>query len=203
VRCEVEQTVKEQYQLSRRKFLGLAGASGLPALAPPPRASEHGGEDSQGAGVFTQPEPTSHQPVFAAHQTATLGALAEQIIPADADPGAREAGVLHYIDRILRGDQASKRPLYAAGLEGVDQTSRLIFDKDFIHLSFQEQTDIVKAIEHGECPGEIWKTVSSEQFFRMLWNHVLEGFYGPPEEGGNKNHVGWKMIGFPEHSGAA
>jgi gluconate 2-dehydrogenase gamma chain len=203
VDSDEEEPVKEEGRLSRRKFLGLVSASGLPALAPPPRALEHGGEDSQRAGVYTQPEPTSQQPVFAAHQTPTLGALAEQIIPADTDPGAREAGVLHYIDRILRGDQASKRPLYAAGLEGVDQTSRLIFDKDFIHLSFQEQTDIVKAIECGEGPGEIWKSVSSEQFFRMLWNHVLEGFYGPPEEGGNKDHVGWKMIGFPEHSGAA
>jgi hypothetical protein len=35
----------------------------------------------------------------------------------------------------------------------------------------------------------------------MLWGHVLEGFYGPPEEGGNKNYASWKMLGFPEHSG--
>lgn len=178
------------------------GVSGLSALGSPLRALEFGG-DIQDDGVYASPKPKSQQTVFAAHQTETLSALAEQIIPADEYPGAYEADVLNYINRILAGGQAPKRPLYVAGLEGVDQTSRLMFNKDFIQLTFEKQTDALKTIEHGECPGEIWKTISSQQFFRMLWNHVLEGFYGPPEEGGNRNYVSWKMIGFPEHSGAA
>jgi len=33
------------------------------------------------------------------------------------------------------------------------------------------------------------------------WNRVLEGFYGPPEHGGNKDYASWKMVGSPEHSG--
>lgn len=194
--------MKQERNFSRRKFLGVVGVSGLSALGSPLRASEPGC-DSQDDGVYASPKPKSQQTLFAAHQTETLGALVEQIIPADECPGAYEANVLNYIDRILAGDQAPKWPLYVAGLEGVDQTSRLMFNKDYIQLTFDKQTDVLKAIEHGECPGQNWKTISCQQFFRMLWNHVLEGFYGPPEEGGNRNYVSWKMIGFPEHSGAA
>lgn len=186
---------------SRRQFLELVSALGLPSVGLPADSPRQG----EGLSEETQGSPSSNsQPkllVLTTHQTEILGALAEQIVPTDADPGARDAGVVQYIDRVLAGNQASKQPLYAAGLEGVDQTSRLMFGRDFVQLSFQEQTSVLKAIEKGHAAAEIWKTVSSQEFFRMLWNHVLEGFYGPPEEGGNKNYASWKMLGFPEHSG--
>ena len=186
---------------SRRRFLGLMGALGLPSL------SSCTNSLMQAAGVACQESKGETSPnsqpsrVLTARQTEILGALAEQIIPTDADPGARDAGVVQYIEKILAGDQAAKQPLYAAGLEGVDQASRLTYGRDYAHLSFQEQTSVLKAIEQGQCPGEIWKSLSSQEFFHMLWGHVLEGFYGPPEEGGNKNYASWKMLGFPEHSG--
>jgi gluconate 2-dehydrogenase gamma chain len=189
--------VRPEWGFSRRRFLGIVGAAGLPSLdflaSPDNRRHEHCKES--GGAPPSNPEPQVS--VLIGHQGEVLEVLAEQIVPADSDPGARDAGVLQYIDKLLSGDQASKRSLYAAGLEGVDQTSRLMFGRDFIGLSFEEQTAVLKAIEHGEGPGEIWKTVSSQEFFEMLWNHVLEGFYGPPREGGNKNYVSWKMIGFP------
>jgi gluconate 2-dehydrogenase gamma chain len=181
--------------------LGLAGAAGLQSVSLSASSAPQGGEVSQEARGASASNSKPELPGLTARQTETLGALAEQIIPKDKDPGARDAGVLHYLDRILAGDQASKQPLYAAGLEGVDQTSQLMFGRDFVLLSFQEQTTVLKAIEQGQSPGEIWKTVSSQEFFEMLWNHVLEGFYGPPEEGGNKNYASWKMVGFPPHSG--
>jgi len=186
---------------SRRKFLELVGALGLPSVGLPAGSPQQGGELSQGSGGS---DPSISKPehlVLTTHQTEILEALAEQIVPMDADPGARDVGVVKYIKSVLAGDQASKQPLYAAGLEGVDQTSRLMFGRDFVRLSFQEQTSVLKAIEKGEGPAEIWKTVSSQQFFLTLWNHVLEGFYGPPEQGGNRNYASWKMLGFPEHSG--
>jgi gluconate 2-dehydrogenase gamma chain len=173
----------------------------LPSVRLPTSGAKQDGESDQKTGGA----PTANsKPQFlslTARQAETLGALAEQIVPADTDPGAREADVVHYIDRVLAGEQAPKRPLYDAGLEGVNQSSQLMLGRDFIQLSFQEQTTVLKAIEQGQCPGEIWKTVSSQEFFQMLWSHVLEGFYGSPDKGGNKNYASWKMIGFPEHSG--
>jgi len=183
---------------SRRQFLELVGALGLPSVA---LSADSGGQGKQKTPASLSAKSEPKLLVLTAHQTETLGALAEHIVPKDSDPGARDAGAVEYIERVLAGNQAFKLPLYAAGLEGVDQTSRLMFGGDFVRLPFQEQTSVLKAIESGEGPAEIWKTVSSQEFFRLLWNHVLEGFYGPPEEGGNKDYASWKMIGFPKHSG--
>src|SRR5215831_17122667 len=148
---------------SRRRFLGLMGALGLPSL------SSCTNSLIQAAGVagqeLTAETSSNSRPnrMLTARQTEILSALAEQIIPTDADPGARDAGVMQYIEKILAGDQAAKQPLYAAGLEGVDQASRLTYGRDYAQLCFQEQTSVLKAIEQGQWPGEIWKSPSSQE----------------------------------------
>src|SRR5207247_1201849 len=83
-----------------------------------------------------------------------LEAVAEQIIPADQDPGAKQAGSVRYIDRVLAAEQRDRRPMYAAGLQGIDQTSRLLYSRDFVKVSFDEQTAVLEALEKGEAPGE-------------------------------------------------
>jgi gluconate 2-dehydrogenase gamma chain len=42
-----------------------------------------------------------------------------------------------------------------------------------------------------------WKGVSSKGFFQLLWQNTKEGFFSDPIYGGNRDMVGWKMIGFP------
>lgn len=178
--------MRKIWELSRRRFLRLLGAVGLFRSAAP-------------VGLIRATSSATPAPGFRvldARQVATLEAIAEQIVPADADPGARDAGVVHYIDRVLAGEQRAKRPLYTAGLAGADETARAMFGRDFARLEFGRQTAVLKAIEQGQ--GEAWKKFSSAQFFSVVWTHVLEGFYGPPEHGGNKNYASWKMVGFPE-----
>ncbi len=181
--------MRNVWELSRRRFLRLLATFGLVSAAEPLAQAES----------HAPPSPAPGYRALDARQVATLEAVAEQIVPADQDPGAREAGVVHYLDRVLAGEQRSKKPLYVAGLAGTDEASRAMFGRDFAKLSFDQQTAVLKAIERGEAPGETWKKVSSTEFFATVWNHVLEGFYGPPEHGGNKNFVSWKMVGFPEH----
>lgn len=101
--------------------------------------------------------------------------------------------------RALAGEQRNKRPLYTAGVTGTDETSRAMFARDFAKLEFDQQTAVLKAIEKGAAQGETWKKTSSAQFFSTVWLHVLEGFYGPPDHGGNKDYTSWKMVGFPMH----
>lgn len=179
------------WDVSRRKFLRLLGATGLLGASEPIAS----------ALVTPAAARTSGYKVLRPAQVAALEAIAEQIIPADQEPGAREAGVVHYLDNVLAGYQSEKLPLYAAGLEGTEQTSHLLFGRDFVKLSFDQQTTVLKSLEQGTAQGEVWRSVSSQEFFAMVWGHVLEGFYGPPEQGGNKNYASWKMVGFPEHSG--
>jgi gluconate 2-dehydrogenase gamma chain len=137
--------------------------------------------------------------VLDGHQAATLEAIAGQIVPTDQDPGAREAGAVRYIYRVLAGEQSEKLPLYIGGLKGTDQASRSLFGKSFVELDFDQQTRVLQAIQQDSAPGDAWHTISSGQFFEMVWRHVLEGFYGPPEHGGNRDYASWKMLGVPEH----
>ncbi len=181
--------MRKIWEISRRRFLWLLSAVGLASAR---------------RLLGREPAHTTPAPGFLwlnAHQVECLEAIGEQIIPADQDPGARDAGVVHYIDRVLAHEQRSKQPLYAAGLAGTDETSRAMFGKDFARLPFENQSAVLTAIEQGKAEGEAWKKLSSAQFFTTVWNHVLEGFYGPPSHGGNKNYASWKMVGFPEHSG--
>lgn len=203
--------IQRYWTVSRRKFLGLLSVAGLL------RADEPTAAASTVTATTAGPAP-GYKILKPAH-VVELEAIAENIIPADHDPGAREAGVVHYIDNVLArgqnpkrlpytglvvlaGYQSEKLPLYAAGLEGINQTSRLRYGREFVKLSSDRQTSILKSLERGTAQGEVWRSVSSREFFAMVWVHVLEGFYGPPEDGGNKNYASWKMVGYPEHSGA-
>ena len=35
------------------------------------------------------------------------------------------------------------------------------------------------------------------QFFRIVREHTVQGFFGDPAYGGNRDTVGWKLVGFP------
>ena len=35
------------------------------------------------------------------------------------------------------------------------------------------------------------------QFFRIVREHTIQGFFGDPAYGGNRDTVGWKLVGFP------
>jgi gluconate 2-dehydrogenase gamma chain len=105
-----------------------------------------------------------------------LGALCEQIIPADQDPGARDASVVRYIDKQLAGPLKRFRPAYRDGLAEFQRRK-----PDFLKLSFDEQTAYLT-------------TVEATPFFQMLIDHTMQGFYGDPKHGGNRDRASWKML---------
>ncbi len=172
--------------ITRRKFIGLLGAAGMP------RSARRRGAR---AGTAKQKAAPGYQ-ALTAEQVSTLTAFAEQMIPADADAGAREAGVGHYIDHILAGAQRSKLPRYAAGLAALDQTARSLHGRKFAQCTFQQQTALCQALEQGRAPGAAWRKISGQRFFTLAWRHVLEGYYGAPANGGNAGYASWHMTGF-------
>jgi len=122
-------------------------------------------------------------------------AVAEQIVPADRDPGAKEAGVVRYIDRQLDGPHRRFAEKYRRGLRSLVQTSRAQFGKPFEALSWPEQTRLLQALESGKVPQGIWTDPSSRDFFNLLRDHTMQGFYGSPRHGGNRNYASYKMLG--------
>jgi gluconate 2-dehydrogenase gamma chain len=127
----------------------------------------------------------------------TLAAIVDQIIPPDQDPGASWAGVVNYIDRQLCGPYQSLQWTYRLGLSGVDQTSRALYGKIFGEVESQKQIELLHQLENGKASGTIWKQLSSSDFFSMVVDHTMQGFYGDPRHGGNREGVSWRMLGIP------
>ena len=106
--------------LVRMAALGLLGKSGnLYFLA---HAQENVGELAEGCKFLN------------VSQARTLEAIADQVIPSDDFPGGKEAGVLYFIDNALAGWRGQDRWDYVAGLEGVDESSQIMFGSKFSDL---------------------------------------------------------------------
>jgi len=128
---------------------------------------------------------------FTAEEAALVDAICEQIIPADKDPGARQAGVARYIDRELAGPLARFGSAYRSGLPRLSEACARATGRKFIELPFAEQTRFLESVERGEAKG-------LGALFAMLIDHTMQGFYGDPKHGGNAGAVSWKMLGI-EH----
>ena len=126
-------------------------------------------------------------------QARLLEAVSARIFPTSDTPGALEAGAVTYIDRALANAYRSLLPLYRKGLKGIDRHARDTFGKSFLNISEAEQDKVLKDFETGQVSGYR----GSGEFFRVLWHHVLEGVFGEPSYGGNRDMVGWSLVGFP------
>jgi gluconate 2-dehydrogenase gamma chain len=117
----------------------------------------------------------------------SLSALCDQIIPAADFPGASQAGVVTYIDRQLARHYRRHQDTYRVGLAQVDAISRNHFGRGFADATPLQQLQIVTALEK-----------ENRTFFELLRQHTMEGYYGSPRHGGNRDAVSWRMLGLPE-----
>jgi len=126
-----------------------------------------------------------------------LAAISDQIIPPDQDPGASWAGVVNYIDRQLCGPFRNLRGTYRRGLAAVDQFGQATYSKVFADLRPGQQLDLLRRMEAGSASGGMWADMSAGAFFSLLIDHTMQGYYGDPRHGGNRDGVSWKMLGLP------
>lgn len=124
-----------------------------------------------------------------------LDAMLDRIIPGDEDPGAREAGVIYFIDRQLAGPYQRYQQDYRIGLKNVQATSEAVHGVSFDQLSPQQQTAILERLEENDVSPEIWSDPSAASFFSLVANHAMQGFYGSPIHGGNKDFASYRMLG--------
>ena len=139
--------------------------------------------------------PTGRWRVLTPAEAALVEAVSEQIIPADRDPGAHEAGVVDFIDRQLDGPYAHLSETYHWGLTFLTQTSQAMFSKPFGELPWPDQTRLLQAMESGKVPKDIWIEPSARSFFKLIRDHTMQGFYGSPRHGGNRNYASYRMLG--------
>jgi gluconate 2-dehydrogenase gamma chain len=137
-----------------------------------------------------------HGAFFNDENAATVAAFAERLMPgAPGKPGARDAGVLKYIDLALAGAYADQQDFYRRGLAALDAYCRKTFSKPFVQLSAAQQDEAIAVIEQGKASEFTYP--SAEAFFNAIRTHTMEGMFADPIYGGNKDFAGWKLVGFP------
>jgi gluconate 2-dehydrogenase gamma chain len=134
---------------------------------------------------------------FTLDEARALASMVDQIIPPDQDEGAVWAGVVNYIDRQLCGPFQNLQSSYRRGLAAVDQTSQSTYGKVFAELESPQQIQMLGRLDKGTAPGPGWKQLPSSAFFAMVVDHAMQGFYGDPRHGGNREGVSWKMLNLP------
>jgi Gluconate 2-dehydrogenase subunit 3 len=107
------------------------------------------------------------------NEARTLAAMCDQLIAADADPGADGAHVVNYLDIQLCGPYRNLRGDYRAGITAVEQTSQKRWNTSFGQLSNELQLAILTALEKGEGWHELWGKPSAHAFFEMVVSRKL------------------------------
>jgi gluconate 2-dehydrogenase subunit 3-like protein len=190
-------------QTARREFLltagGAAGAAWIgahwPAIA---AAAQHA---HQAAGSKT---PGKFE-ILTAEQAREVEAIASQIIPTDDLPGAKEAGVVYFIDRALKTFANDTLTTYQKGLAQVNELTSAKYPgtKNFADATFEQQQAVLTELV-GQPSGAGQRMLgprSSADFFETIQLHTVLGFLADPSAGGNRDYAGWKAIGRdPDHS---
>jgi gluconate 2-dehydrogenase gamma chain len=175
----------DQDDLSRRSFLLSAGglvtsawlATHWSAIA---AAAQHAEE------AAAAPTPLGFQ-FFSAGEAADVDAIAAQIVPSGATPGAREAHAVYFTDRALSTFFAGWAPDYRAGLE------------DF-QSKFRASNPGAASFAASASDAQIafLKTVDRTPFFETERTLTLLGMFTSPKYGGNYQGSGWKLMGFQD-----
>jgi len=126
----------------------------------------------------------------------TAVAAFEVMFPADDHgPGAREIGVVSYLDRALAGAYREHLPVYRNGLALLDSVSQTRFGVKFASAPVAGQAGLLAELERGGIPG--WVLPDQASFFALLRSHLQEGLFSDPAYGGNRDKLGWRFLGHP------
>jgi gluconate 2-dehydrogenase gamma chain len=124
---------------------------------------------------------------FSPDQAIEIEAVAAQIIPKDDTPGAREVGIIYFIDRVLTTFEQDKQAVYTRGLKELRAKTQELFSNidKFSDLNSAQQVQVLTAMD---------KT----PFFLQVRLHTIVGFFANPEYAGNRDKTGWNLIGFED-----
>ena len=134
--------------------------------------------------------------VLNAHESRTAAALFERLFPADENgPGAREIGVVAYLDRALAGAYRGEAETYRLGLAALDLASEENYGGPFVDCDVGAQDAMISALGRGELPG--FAVPDGRAFFALLRAHLQEGLFADPVHGGNRDKLGWRFLDHP------
>lgn len=128
-------------------------------------------------------------------EASLLADICDQLIPRDDAPGAAETGAVEYIDRQLCGPYRRHSKAYRQGLDSFERTCAKAFGAPFGSLAPADRIRALSLVEKGGAPADLWGDPAQEAFFSMVLAHTMQGFYGSPRHGGNRNYASYRMLG--------
>jgi gluconate 2-dehydrogenase gamma chain len=123
-----------------------------------------------------------------------------------------------------QGDQSGldMRDRYRLGVQGMDDYAQQLYQRGFAQLAADQQDRILTDMQAGApdtfdgnsiqaattqlagtgteglqqmAPGA--PGIGAQAFFNLLLSHAIAGFFADPVYSGNRDMIGWKLIGFP------
>ena len=131
---------------------------------------------------------------FTTEEAGCIIAFCEQIIPKDEFSGATDAGVIYYIDRQLSGVFHYDQETYRNGIKNLQEYCAKKYGKPFENVGFVEQTKLLKMLESNHLEKTEWPQGKPAEFFNLVCSHAMQGFYGSPIHGGNKDFLSFEML---------
>ena len=202
----------------RRRF--LKGLGVLSAAGSIPGSLVSGGAPAEITTNVAAPEtPPEAFTCLTPREVAFVEAALARLIPADElGPGAKEAGVAVFIDRQLAGAfgtmarnyqlgpwqegtpqqgwqaRLTPREVYRVAIEETDRHCEARYGRRLCELLASDQDEVLRSLDEGTL---VLTSVRAPFFFALLWENTQEGFFADPIHGGNRDKVGWKLVGFP------
>ena len=170
--------------LSRRTFLrvagGALGGAWLTLDLSKVAQAAHDAHEAREAGALN----TSF---LSRAELADVDAITAQIIPTDDTPGAREAGVALFIDRALATFFGRIAPDFRSQLAAFRLRCQAQHPDagSFAALSIEQEIAFLKQVDRTP-------------FFERVRLLTLVGMFAMPKYGGNRDGIGWKLLGFQD-----
>ncbi len=208
-------------KISRRNLLKAAAAAPAAAVAPAvaviPLGVLRESVSSARAGAPDYASPP--EGFFTQAELEFIDAAVARIIPNDdLGPGAKEAGVTDFINHQLAGPygraeewymqgpwregiaeqgyqlRLTPAQLYRAAIADIEQSVQKQHGKRFAQLDAATQDKVLDSLDKDELK---LPNSHARKFFEMLVQNTKEGFLADPIYRGNRDFIGWKLIGFP------
>ena len=193
---------------NRRTFMKTLGAVGASGLVAPSAAADPLAAPQAGSYIF-----------FNGVEAAWVEAAVNRVVPADdLGPGGLELGVAVFIDRQLAGAygqgvrmylqgpwpagtpeqgwqmRMTPAACYRAAIPRIDAHCEATLGAAFAALGEAQQDAVLSGLDAGSID---LVDLPSHQFFKLFRMNAMEGLFSDPIYGGNRNKLGWKLVGFP------
>lgn len=159
--------------VQRREILRILGTAA--AAAHFPGFSKWGFACGHIGKAALQIKPAQYSPqFFTSGEYAMVERLTDIIIPSDATPGAKEAGVAEFIDFMVASDPEAQYP-FRTGLAWLNAHSERKQGNKFVELTLEQQTSLLEPLGFKDRAQA--KEEEGQVFFGLIREYTVTGFY--------------------------